>query len=626
MARHTGWSRYPVRSGNLRSFNEIVNIVKDLQIQQGPVLNRMKDILDRYDGDWVLPLPDIDKEPNLPPLTPALIADAVDNMAMRAASVRPVNIFPAIDPNKDRGRRSREYAEKRRKIVAATYHNSKWNLARRRYYRQLAAYHTCSLVVLPDFQTGLPKIEVRDPLGTYVEPQANEELRQPEYVAFVTRHSAEYLRRVYPQSRQENGGPIHSHDLRELWDCVEWYDLDQTVFGIIGPVWDDRRMSNERPWITPWQQLSPAYPNRVGASPAVVPHNVSLGRIASRIGSMLGNVDLQARLMALDILAQEKAIWPDMYAIGRSGGMPRIIGGTWKDGREGDINLLQDVESIGQIRSTPDVRTTQIIDRLERNFRTSTGLLPQFGGETYGALRTGRGIDALTGMALDPRIQELHEISEAWLPHLNAVILETYKAYWPDKKFSMYSGWPGDKGIVEFTPKEHIETTDNTVSYNLPGADVIQQTQILGSLRGAKAISGKTFRAMHPYIDDPEAEERLVHDEDFDEALRQSILQKLLTGELPLVASALIKKYVADGLDIFDAVVKADEEMRARQATQAPEPPPGMAAAPETMPGMAAPPEQMMAMQAPPGQARPTMAPDRRAQMAQILQAMGQGA
>jgi hypothetical protein len=605
----------------LRSFEEITRIVKDLQMQQGPVLTRMKDILDRYDGDWVLPMPDIDKEPNLPPLTPALVADAVDNMAMRAASVKPVNIFPAIDPNKDRGRRSREYAEKRRKIVAATYHSSKWNLARRRYYRQLAAYHTCSLVVLPDFVTGLPKIEVRDPLGTYVEPQANEELRQPEYVAFVTRHSAEYLRRIYPQARQENGGPIHKDDYRELWDCVEWYDLDQTVFGIIGPVWDDRRMSNERPWITPWQQLSPSYPNRIGQSPAVVPHNVSLGRIASRIGSMLGSVDLQARLMALDILAQEKAIWPDMYAIGRAGGMPRIIGGTWKDGREGDINLLQDVESIGQIRSTPDIRTSQVIDRLERNFRTSTGLLPQFGGETYGALRTGRGIDALTGMALDPRIQELHEISEAWLPHLNAVILETYKAYWPDKKFSMYSGWPGDKGIVEFTPKEHIETTDNTVSYNLPGADVIQQTQILGSLRGAKAISGRTFRAMHPYIDDPEAEEKLVQDEDFDEALRQSILQKLLTGEMPLVVSALIKKYVAEGLDIFDAVVKADEEVRARQASQAPEPPPGMAASPEAMPGMAAPPQQMMAMQgAPAPTPEQSMAP--RERVAQLLQAM----
>ena len=595
-------------------------------MQQGPVLTRMKDILDRYDGDWILPMPDIDKEPNLPPLTPALIAEAVDNMAMRAASVKPVNIFPAIDPNKDAGRRSREYAEKRRKIIAATYHNSKWNLGRRRYYRQLAAYHTTSLVVLPDFNAGIPRIEVRDPLGTYVEPTANEELRQPEYVAFVTRHSAEYLRRIYPMCRQENGGPIHKDDYREMWDCVEWYDTEQTVFGIIGPVWDDRRMSNERPWVTPWQQLSPVYPNRIGMSPAVVPHNVSLGRIASRIGSMLGNVDLQARLMALDILAQEKAIWPDMYAIGRAGGMPRIIGGQWKDGREGEINLLQDVEQIGQIRSTPDIRTTQTIDRLERNFRTSTGLMPQFGGETYGSLRTGRGLDALTGIALDPRIQELHEISEAWLPHLNSAILETYKAYWPDRKFSMYSGWAGDKGIVTFTPQEHIEITDNTVSYNLPGADVIQQTQILGSLRGAKAISGRTFRAMHPYIDDPEAEERMVQDEDFDEALRQSVLQKLMSGELPLIVSAIIKKHLSEGKDIFDAVTLADEEMRRRQATEAPPAPPGMVASPQTMPGLTAAPQQMAAMQAPapPPQAGP--APDRRAQVAQLLQAMAGGA
>lgn len=608
----------------MRTFDEITRIVKDLQMQQGPVLTRMKDILDRYDGDWILPLPDIDKEPNLPPLTPALVADAVDNMAMRASSVRPVNIFPAIDPRKDTGRRSREYADKRRKIVAATYHNSKWNLGRRRYYRQLAAYHTCSLVVLPDFVTGLPKIEVRDPLGTYVEPTANEELRQPEYVAFVTRHSAEYLRRVYPQARQEFGGPIHKDDYRELWDCVEWYDTEQSVFGIVGPVFDDRRMSNERNWITPWRQLSPVYPNRIGMVPAIVPHNVSLGRIASRIGSMLGNVDLQARLMALDILAQEKAIWPDMYAIGRAGGMPRIIGGQWKDGREGEINLLQDVESIGQIRSTPDIRTTQTIDRLERNFRTSTGLMPQFGGETYGSLRTGRGLDALTGIALDPRIQELHEISEAWLPHLNSAILETYKAYWPDKKFSMYSGWAGDKGIIEFTPQEHIEITDNTVSYNLPGADVVQQTQILGSLRGAKAISGRTFRAMHPYIDDPEAEERLVQDEDFDEALRNSILQKLMSGELPLVVSAIIKKHIAAGKDIFDAVVLADEEMRKRQATEAPPAPEGMVAPPETMPGLAAPAPEMTQMAAPP--AAPMQGQeDPRARIAQVLAAMGQG-
>jgi len=69
-------------------------------------------------------------------------------------------------------------------------------------------------------------------------------------------------------------------------------------------------------------------------------------------------------------------------------------------------------------------------------------------------------------------------------------------------------------------------------------------------------------------------------------------------------------------------VVKADEEMRARQATQAPEPPPGMAASPETMPGMAAPPQQMMAMQGAPAQAGPQGAQDPRARVAQIMQAL----
>jgi hypothetical protein len=188
----------------------------------------------------------------------------------------------------------------------------------------------------------------------------------------------------------------------------------------------------------------------------------------------------------------------------------------------------------------------------------------------------------------------------------------------------MYSGWAGDKGIVTFTPQEHIELLDNTVSYNLPGADVMQQTQILGSLRGAKAISGRTFRAMHPYIDDHEAEERLVQDEDFDDALRQSVLQKLLTGELPLIASTMIKKYLSAGKDIFDAVAMADDEMRKRQASEAPPAPEGMVAPPEAMPGMAGPPEQMMAMQQAQAQGQQGQE-NPRDKMAAILQAMQQG-
>jgi len=612
----------------VRTFDEIVQLVLDMQRLQGPTIQRMKDVLDRYDGDWVLPMVSVADEPTLPPLTPMLVGDAVDHMAMAASSVRPTVTCAAIDPRKDTGKNSKAQATKRRRIINATYHQSKWNLGRRRSFRQLAAYHTTSIVVVPNFTSGLPSIEVRDPLGTYVEPQAFEQLRVPEYVAFTTRHSGEYLRSRYPKVRSENGGPIERHGVEMLWDCIEWLDTEQTLFGLIGPVENQGMHINQRNAVAPWMQLSPSFPNKAGLVPAVVPHNVSLGKIASRIGSMLGNVDLQAKLTALDILAQEKAIFPDMYVIGRQNAMPQIVGGGWKDGRSGETNVLMDVEQVGMLRSTPDMRTTQLVDRLERNFRTSVGLVPQMGGETYGALRTGRGIDALMGAAVDPRVQELHEIDEAYMPHLNEAIFATYEGYWPSKKFTLFSGWPGDMGQVEFVPSEDIETRNNTVSYSIAGADVIQQTQILGSLLGTGAISRQTFRSKHPYIDDADAEAALVEEEQIEEALKQSILQKLTSGQMPPQVAVIIRDEMKKGKDIFAAVDAADRKLREQQATQAPPPPEGMAAAPETMPGMAAEsPAQMVQQQPAPGELPPEQqqisVPGDVSRMRQLMQTMG---
>jgi len=612
----------------MRSFDEIIRLVLDMQREQGPMLMHMRGILDRYDGDWVLPVPEVPNEPNMPPLTPALIGEAVDSMAMRAASTQPMVECPAINPHKDTGRRSRQYATTRRKIIAATYDSSRWKLGRRRYYRHLSAYHTSSVVVIPDFETMLPRIEVRDPLSTFVEPQANEELRPPKYVAFLNRFSSQSLRARFPACKSENGGPITGIDVKMLWDIVEWFDEDQILFGLVGPVESYGGHVSQSWQGAPWMPLSKPFPNRAGMVPAVVPHNVSLGKISARLGSLIGNVDLQAKLMALNIIAQEKAIFPDMYAIGRMSGQPQVIGGEWKDGREGAINMLVDVESVGVLRTDPGMATMQINDRLERNFRVSTGLVPQTGGETYGALRTGRGIDALAGMALDPRIQELHEISEAWMPHLNSAILATYKGYWPDREYTLFSGWPGDKGEVKFTPSEHIETLSNTVSYTAAGADVTQATQILGSMFGAKAISLRTFRQRHPYIDDPEREAQLVDEEQFEDALKQTILQQMISGQMDPMVAVLIRNYMQKDLDIFAAVEKANEEMQRRQATEAPPAPEGMVMPPEAMAGLAAGPGGM-AQPLPPGAGPPpapgdqVATPQGAAAMRQLMQTMG---
>src|SRR4029077_3807490 len=169
--------------------------------------------------------------------------------------------------------------------------------------------------------------------------------------------------------------------------------------------------------------------------------------------------------------------------------------------------LLTGVDSVGQLRGTPDPRAAQTIDRLERNARVSSGLVPAMGGETYGSLRTGRGIDSMMGAAVDPRVQEMQEVIGALLEQVNEVVLETYKGYWGGRRYVGFSKWPSDRLVVDFEPNKHFETTTSAVTYPIPGADVQSTTVLLGQLYGTKAISLQTLRSLHPYVADADAED-----------------------------------------------------------------------------------------------------------------------
>tara|TARA_B100000929_G_scaffold267536_1_gene235827 strand:+ start:147 stop:1964 length:1818 start_codon:yes stop_codon:yes gene_type:complete len=601
------------------TFDEIVGIIRQRQDIQSPLLERMLDVKERYNGEYVIPLPSMENEPVLPPLTPALIAENIDAVAQRASSVMPFIGCPAIDQSKERGVRSREYADIRRRALAATWYSSKYKLKMRRAYRHLAGYATSCLVVTPDFEKGLPRIDVRDPLGVYPEPKAYEDVEPPRNCGFIYGKSGDWLREHYPAARQENGGPVASDDnaRQELWDVCEWVDSEHIVIGIMGPRYN--HFNQTYPYHSTQIELSRA-PNKSGMPCVITPGRVSLDKIASSVSNVVGIVDLMSKMMALEILAQEKAIFPDRYIIGRSGQVPMIVGGEWKDGREGEVNVLLDAESIGELKSTPDPSTNIAIDRLERNARISTGTVPQIGGETYGALRTGRGIDSLMGAALDPRIQEMQEIMEAHLPHLNECLFATYKGYFGAKQFSMFTGYAGDFGQVEFTPNEHFETNDNVVSYSIPGADIQGTTIQLGQLLSMKGISLRTFRTKHPFIEDAEAEGRRVDEEQLEEAVMAAIQQQALSGQLPVVYVSKIEKHRKKGLDIFEAIEKADAEIREEQAAIAPAPEEGMAMAPEQVAGLAAGPEGMAPQGAPPAGGQ-EFSPEAAAQLVGALQA-----
>lgn len=554
----------------MRDFETIRQMTVNLQKNRTPIIRKMQEIQYHYEADIVLPMVDVADEPNMPDLTPSLITDVVDGLSLRAASVKPSVYSPALDPYKEVGVRSKQMATDRRRILSATYHNSGWALLRRRYFRHLNAYDTASIFVEPDFRTGMPKIRVRDPLRTFPEVRALETMEPPEHVAFITRYSGAYLRDRFPKVRGELGGPISEHDTTELWDVFEWVDSEQIRLGLLGPIYNngDHIYHDYTQFSGPWMPLTDPVPNMTGMCTAVTPGAVSLHRIGNRLNSLLENAKWQSKLLALDILAQEKAVFPDMYIMASRGQSPRLADGEWHDGRDGDINIITDADRVGTLNQMPDPRTSQMVDRLERNFRVSAGLSPMFGGETPGAaLRTGKALNEMAGISVDPRILELHEIDETWMPKVNEAILACYKGYWPDKKYTLFSGWSGDRGQVEFVPSKTIETVDNTVSYSIPGADIVQVTQVLGSMLGAKTISAETFQRHHPWIEDPHAEQTRIIDETLERGAIEGMLQQVVAGQIPMSVFARIRKKMQDGQkDVFQATVEVDEEIRAEQA------------------------------------------------------------
>lgn len=552
-------------------WNSIATITTRRQANRSPLFTAMMDVRDRYNGTWVQPLPNVEGEPILPPLTPAIIANGTDNLAVQASSVLESIWYPALNPHAQQGKTSSAYAKIRRQAMAATWHHNTFNLTRRRAYRHLAAYATCAIVVAPDFKTQMPRIEVRDPLACLPEEKSIETVRPPINCAFTFRRSGEDLRRSFPMLREERGGPISCEDTFQSWTTIEWFDEESIVYGLMGPIEvTGAHIASGYENRQPWMEII-RFPNRAAYVPVVVPERVTLDRLVSHMANVVGIVDLQAKLRALHILAAEKGIWPTLFAVGVDGRTPEIVnnGGEWQDGRTGKINLLRGVSKVDLIRATPDMQIESIIDRMERDANINIDSAPAMNGENNNGLRTGRGLDTMSALSIDPKILELHEIMQAYLPLMNEAVARCYVGYWPDKKYTIFSGWPGTRGHVEFTPSVHLEESyENTVSYPIPGANLQVTTVILGQLNAAKAIPLADFRRRHPMIDDEEEARIGVDMEDLWEAQKRAVSVAIATGQAPPELGMFLSDELTKGGDGFEALQKAYERLKVIQEKQ----------------------------------------------------------
>ena len=235
------------------------------------------------------------------------------------------------------------------------------------------------------------------------------------------------------------------------------------------------------------------------------------------------------------------------------------------------------------MQGAPGPLTHSVVDRLEGYFRQSGGLNQISVGENTNSLRTGNALAQMGAMSIDPRIQEAQRLMTRGLKVVNEAIVGVEKGYFPNHKAVFFSGWPGDFGHVEYTPAKDFDSSENVVTYPFPGTDINQLTVAIGQAVGTGIIPKKTGRAHHPLSQNPEADERQIVAEQLMEAGLGGLMQQAAQGAIPLVdLMAIAENYTKSG-DLADAVRKADEAARARQATPAP------ASAPASQAGLALP-------------------------------------
>lgn len=591
-------------------WEEITNIMWQRRNRDSNLLRQMIEARDRYNGDVVVPMPDIDGEPTMGSLSPQIVADGIDHNAMRAASVIPSISCPALGSKV----RAKENSALRRRALYANWHWNGMELILYRYFRHYIGYGTASLVVVPDFEEERARIELRDPLTSYPELRAPEDFRSPLNVGFVFGRSEDWLFSNYPSARSTLKGVGGGY----LWDMVEWIDGDDVVMGVLGPrnstSYDDRVYGSPSSPGRNTMELR-RWPNRAGMVPCAVPRRATLDRIMGQLTHIFPMVDFLDRMTALEAIQAERGTFPDMVIMGKRTAIPTLHGGRWKDGREGEPNIVLDADGIQLLNSNVSQSTMSVIQSLERAARTSGGVLTQFGGETSGAYRTGRALDTLAGFSVDPRVMEAQKFAARALETINHAVMNVEKGYWPSKKYTVFSGWSGDVELVEYTPEKHFQTCENAVTYALPGTDISQATVAITQLVGAGLMSHDTGRTNHPLIADSNLEKKNIIHERIEDAMLVTFLQNASQGALPLIDLVTIDEVYLETGSMIEAVRKADAAARERQAQETQPPPEGMQVPPETQPGLALPGQGAEAQ--PPPQSLPPQA-----RMQQILQAL----
>lgn len=552
---HPGYDRTP---------DNIVDLYLERRRDYTALHQQMRTIRDVYSGDVDVPLPDMDRISKS--YVPNLLQTGVDQMAGRIASVTPEILFPT--PPTGRRRDNERLAETRRRVVGGWWATDRVPTKLKNRARHLIAYSQAPTSIHYHPKTHRPTWNVRDPLTCYPSPDLIPGIVTPTDVIFAyTRSIGWCLANGYTQVQTLLTGDTYDDAYITL---LEYHDAEQDTLIAYAEV--GLNPTAEWAYNTGQSVVLETIPNPIGCVTATVPNRIALTH-SGQFDGMVGMYYMQAKLMALEVIAVEKGIFPDTYLEGRAGEVPKFISGP-HDGRTGQVNVV----SGGVVKDTnsqPGYLTQGTIDRLERAQRITAGVPAEFGGESPTNVRTGRRGDSVLSATIDFPVAEAQEVLAQALHDENIVACKLARHYDGMTPRTIYVGTGNARRSTTYiSGKVFAGDVEHTVAYPISGADLNSLMIGLGQRVGLGTMSKETAAELDPYIADTELEKDRIVAEALDQSLLQSLQTQAASGQLPPVVLSKITELVRnDEAELAEAITKATEWYAQIQAKEQETPP-----------------------------------------------------
>jgi hypothetical protein len=541
----------------MRTPEEIVNLYRQRRGLYDGLHAKMREIGDVYNGRAEVPLPDMERTER--PSIPNLLTQGVDQMAGRITSVIPQVSFASAKPGtRLYDRRAKNAAD----TISGWWQMDRLMMKQKQRGRRLVAYGMSPTIIRWNYKEHRPIWQVRHPLEALPSPDIEPGQVAPQDCIFTYQRSAGWM--------MANGYEPQLRALMGRWDeiipdsrigILEYTDAEQTLLlatGYFPGESYDTESNVMRAIQLAW------FPNLIDIPTVTIPTRLTLDRMTGQFDNTLGIYYMQARLMALEVIAVEKGIFPDTYLVSRPGEQARFIDGP-HDGRTGLINIIQGGD-LSTEQSQPGYLTNPTIDRLERAQRVTAGIPAEFGGESGSNIRTGRRGDAVLSATIDFPIAEAQEIFAYTLETENKIAQRLAKRIDGSEKRTIYVGTSNARRPVTYVPVETFEHEEHVVGFPAAGTDVNSLIIGIGQRVGLGTMSKRTAAELDPYIDNAELEHDAIIAEGLEQALMAGLQQQAQSGAIPPLVLAKVMTLVRnDKMELAEAMTKVTEDALAEE-------------------------------------------------------------